>query len=95
MVALIAQFRIYLYAVVILGAIGFLYFWHYRPMGEIKDLKHEIKEKNIIIDLNQFENKKEVFEEKQKAIKNTLEKPKAKHEKDINLSVGVHTIIFD
>jgi len=89
------NFAIYLYAVVILGGVAFLYFWHYRPMSEIKDLKQEVKEKNIIIDLNQFHKEKEVFEEKQKAIKNTLEKPKAKHEKDINLSVGVHTIIFD
>ena len=95
MAALMYQFRLYLYGGLIVGFGTFLYFWHYRPIAEVKELKQEVKEKKIIIDLNQFQAKKEVFEEKQKAVKHTLEKTKGNHEKDINLSVGVHTIIFE
>lgn len=91
---MIQQFRIYLYVVVILGGLTFLYFWHYRPIGQLEEAKKELKEKEIIIDLSQFETKKEVFEEKHKAVKETLQDQKKGVQDEINTSVGDHVIII-
>lgn len=89
---MITQFKIYLYGATIFGLILFLYFWHYKPIGEIEDVKKELEAKEIIIDLNQFQTKKEVFEEKQKAVKDTLQNKKEVRQDEINTSVGQHII---
>ncbi|DAB40292.1 MAG TPA: hypothetical protein CFH81_08845 [Sulfurovum sp. UBA12169] len=86
------QFRVYLYAAVILGATAFLYFWHYKPMGELEEAKKEIEAKELIIDLGKHDKEKAVFEAKQQAKKETLQDQKKEVHDEINSSVGHHII---
>ena len=85
----------------------FVYTWHYKPLAQKKDKIRQQEEelqqqekilKDLIQKLEMLKDKqtKELFEQKQRAVKAELQKLQEKREygKDINLSVGKHTIII-
>ena len=75
--------------------LAFLYFWHYKPISEIEGLRETAKDQVKVIEGHKYTTKKDVFEEKQKAIKDTLTHEEEKPYEEINTSVGAHTIIID
>ncbi len=95
-------------AVIAIALVVFLYVWHYQPIhhqkSEIEKQKEELLRKEEILQdliqkLSALKEKRarEIFEEKQKAVKQELQKLQeaSQYDKnDINLSVGTHTIVI-
>ena len=94
-------------AVLAIALVVFLYVWHYQPIerqkSEIEKQRSELlRKQEILRDLIQKlsalkeQRAKEIFEEKQKAIKKRLQRLEASQydKKDINLSIGAHTLVI-
>jgi len=97
-------------AVIAIALVAFLYVWHYQPIerqkSEIEKQRSELlRKQEILRDLIQKlsalkeQRAREIFEEKQKAIRQELQKLQQLEasqydKKDINLSIGAHTIVI-
>ena len=97
-------------AVIAIALVAFLYVWHYSPLhkqtSKIEQQRKELLQKekvlrDLIKQLEALKEKRarEIFEEKQKAVKQELQKLQqleaSQYDKnDINLSVGTHTIVI-
>lgn len=88
--------RLYIYITGIIGAIIFLYFWHYKPIAQIDVLKQQVETEKKLHKNEISELKKSTFEEHQiqnKKLRMEKLKQGVKHE-EVNLSYGNHSIRF-
>ena len=84
--------RVYLYLVALLSIGLAIYFWHYRPMGELQELKEDAAKAEVVNKLETV--KADSFTDKYKTIKEQIQTAKEKHD-EINTSIGKHRIYFE
>ena len=84
--------RVYLYLFAFIYICLAIYFWHYKPMNELQELKEDVAKSEAV---NKIETvKADSFTDKYKTIKEQIQTSKEKHD-EINTSIGKHRIYFE
>lgn len=80
--------KLILAAALVVISFTWVYVWHYVPMQELETKRSQVKTLEV-------EKKTESFESRHKAIKESISKKEEKPHEEVNLTIGVHTTIFD
>ena len=83
--------RVYLYLVALFSIGLAIYFWHYKPMSELQELKQDVAKAEAVNNVETV--KADSFTDKYETIKEHIQTAKEKHD-EVNTSIGKHRIYF-